>query len=335
MERKGNKYSPKAYQVLLKTNQSRRILVEGKNDKQFFKLLLNEISQSRKSIGLSRINVDSASDLIDSQDLISNSEGKRGLGNRELVERTCMQVSGEPYAYRLIGFVDREFRGFEYSHNNSLEDKIENHYISNRIVWSRGHSIENYFFDKSILSETFKLYLYEDWFEDTLKLFEENFDSLMLIGSSISMTARDMRRLNKLEKSLEWTMLELSRDGLTVNTEYWEKWLLERKVLSADETHEFIESFFEWHARLKKVDKNIVRWVCHGHIGFKCILSLFKFCIVHTHPNPAFQNPDNFMGNFRDEKHFNFFTNIWLKKAIRNECEHPLEAFKGLGLDIL
>jgi len=101
MERKGNKYSLKAYQVLLKTNKSKRILVEGKNDKQFFKLLLNEILKSRKTTELSKINVDSASDLIESQDLISNSEDRRGLGNRELVERICMQVSAEPYAYRL------------------------------------------------------------------------------------------------------------------------------------------------------------------------------------------------------------------------------------------
>jgi len=49
-------------------------------------------------------------------------------------------------AERSIGFVERELRYFDLE--DCIHDLIGDHKAVNHLVWSRGHSIENYFFEQ-------------------------------------------------------------------------------------------------------------------------------------------------------------------------------------------
>ncbi|MGF1523337.1 MAG: hypothetical protein ACFBSF_13560 [Leptolyngbyaceae cyanobacterium] len=337
MKSKNGKYTLKAYQVLLKTNRTKRLLVEGKDDRQFFKLLINEFSKLSEKKRIERINIDSASDFISSD----VSEGEKQLGNREIVERICQKASNTDYAHRLVGFVDREFRGFNYLNKEEIKDDIQKHNINltGRVIWSRGHSIENYFFDRTVLSETLRLHISEEWFEKTMNFFEQYFEQVIILGCAVSMATRQIKaqvekKFEKIGKCIDWKMLNLDGDSLLLNNEGWKSELIKRKILTLHEAEKILQLFFDWKAKLETVNFDLVRWLCHGHIGFKFILSFFKFCIVKTCPDRNLENPDKYLGNFKDDKHFNFCVNVWLKRAIVNECEHPMETFNCLGFEL-
>lgn len=331
MNDRNSQYTLKAYQVLLKTNKHKRILVEGRDDRQFFMLLIHELEKCRR---IDRIIVDSASDFIDSRYFVGKDDSRKGLGNREKVERICYLVSGKSYACRLIGFVDREFRGFNYI---SLIDEIQAHKIEGRIVWSRGHSIENYFFDRNILAETFRFYLTEEWFDKSITLFERYFESIIFLACTISMTFRDIEKIQAIKDlNFDWSLLYIEKksNSMHLNVKAWANQLSNMKKLKQNEVEAMLEKYNLWAKRLESMDFNVVRWLCHGHIGFKSILSLFRFCIAETCPQKDARKPEKYLGNFKDEKHFNFCTNIWLSKVMINQCEHPLEALKELGFEI-
>jgi hypothetical protein len=332
MNPRGSQYKLGAYQVLLKTNKHKRLLVEGKDDKQFFRLLIHELSRYGKG-KLDKIIVDSASDFIDSKHLIDEEDSRKALGNREKVERICNLISGESYASQLIGFVDREFREFDYE---NLIDQLQVHKIDGRVVWSRGHSIENYLFDRETLSETLKFHLAEAWFENAIDLFDKYFESMILIACSISMSARELEKITKLKDSaINWKMLKLSSGEIYLETDKWTNELTSMKKISINEARIMIEKYELWLRRISCADFNIVRWICHGHIGFNAILALFRFCIARSCPDENIGSPEKYLGNFKNEKHFNFCTNVWLKKVINNQCEHPLEVFRELGFHIV
>lgn len=337
MKTENGKYSSKAYQVLLKTNPAKRLLVEGKDDRQFFKLLIKEFSQLNNKKRIERINIDSASDFISSD----VSEGQRRLGNREIVERICQKASNTDYAHRIVGFVDREFRGFIYLNEDKLKDEIQKHNVNSidRIIWSRGHSIENYFFDRTVLSETLRFHITEEWFEATTDFFEEYFEQTIILGCAVSMAAREIKvriekKFEKIGKSVNWKMLSNDEGGLVFDDQKWKSELIKRQILSLHEADEVLQIFLGWKAKLETVDFDLVRWLCHGHIGFKFILSFFDFCIAKTCPDGNLENPDKYLGNLKDNKHFNFCVNVWLKKAISDECEHPMETFTDLDFKL-
>jgi hypothetical protein len=129
-------YTPAEFRNFLMMSHDKHLLVEGIDDKIAFKLLFEELS------GKHDIKIDTAERLINFE---------RPLGNREKVEEICRTVTGRSFADKLVGFVDREFREFEW--DNDIRDNLGQHKVDGRLVWSRGHSIENYFFDFIILRE--------------------------------------------------------------------------------------------------------------------------------------------------------------------------------------
>jgi hypothetical protein len=128
------RFTPEEYLKYLEIDDlSRHILVEGRDDKRIFELLLRELCHTDEK---SQILVDSAEAFVECHP-----------ENRETVEDICNKITGEAYSDRLVAFVDREFREFDFP---QLLDRVDGHKISGQLVWSRGHSIENYFFDFDI-----------------------------------------------------------------------------------------------------------------------------------------------------------------------------------------
>lgn len=77
-----------------------------------------------------------------------------GPSKRERVEYVCAKALNTPEARKLVGFVDREFREFEQG--DTLRDLLDGHQTVGRVVWSRGHSIENYNLDGYILRQSLR-----------------------------------------------------------------------------------------------------------------------------------------------------------------------------------
>ncbi len=334
------KYSLNAYIVLLKTQANlnvKRVLVEGKRDKHFFMVLFHELS-IRNNRRTYTVRIDSAKDFIDSRYFVGDDESRRGLGAREMVERICSLIANEKCASNLIGFVDREFRRFG---EGNITDEIREHHIENRIIWSRGHSVENYVFDRDVLAETLRCHLVVEWFEKAISLFESYFEFIMIIACAISMSAKESGKLGVIQESeIDWRLLEIRDKQISFDIEQWLSRFRKAKkegkgCITESEAKVMAERYLIWQDNLSSMDFSLVRWLCHGHIGFSAVLSLFKFCTAETCPDRNENNPPGkYLGNFKEDKHFSFCINAWLSKVFENSCEHPLEAFQRLGFEI-
>ena len=176
-------YTPAEYRNILRMTRRTHLLVEGKMDKRFFSTLIDEWRQE-DLVGVSTsgfdVDIDTAETLI---------EFLPPLGNREKVEIICQEVAKTDFAVRLVGFVDREYREF-CANPGELEDTIRGHHIEGRLIWSRGHSFENYFFDTDVLHTPLRDSCTADNTEVALVLLKRVLPSLLRIACAPRYVAR-------------------------------------------------------------------------------------------------------------------------------------------------
>lgn len=338
-------YSLDAYKRVLEyqsKNKKIRLLVEGDDDRKIFRLLISKVSDGKDDPKKFRqsIAIDVAEYLIKIERPISEENHLTDkIGEREKVEIACRIIGKGKYANQLIGFVDREFREFQLGH--SLKDLINDHRIENRLVWSRGHSIENYFFDRLMMKDLLRTQLDQDWFQDALDYIDKFFDSAILYACAISLAVRDTSIEERIEKftqkvdcSIDHKLFILNSSELELRYNEWEERLQERLKFSPQVTMKIVRRTKDWTNRLRQVDSDIHRWLCRGHTGFKLICALLDFCVLQADPDS--KGPRNRLGNsnLKNSKRLNHFANNWIEKAISNDCIHPFQELESLGLKL-
>ena len=296
-----DKYTPEEYFRLLVIDDMYHILVEGSDDQYVFELLIDgkfpgAIHQS--------VVVDSAEFFI-----------RAGPENREIVENICTSVLTHPYSDRLVGFVDRQFRDFSLLPN--LRDDINGHKVSGRVVWSRGHSIENYLFDFDILRNPLRVFS-PPGFSQALQAFEEVFEAMMRMACAISLAAKDIGRLNRIRSSINSDIIMIDNSQVNVDFDRWRQDLLHR--MQQEEIDELYGRLEFWHGKTQDADYNVIRWLCDGHIGFNFIWSVYSVCVR------SFTRD----GKLQKVKHptpFKSCADYWVQKVIHDNYEYPSEIF--------
>ena len=129
---------------LVRMSKDSHILLEGSQDKAFFDILCQAVGVI--SLG---VNFQSPSVAITTAEVIKSDSTI--LGNRDKVEKVSELIRGQPFQCRFVGFVDREFREFKFA--KSIRDEVRAQRCVGRLIWSRGHSIENYMFDFDVIKE--------------------------------------------------------------------------------------------------------------------------------------------------------------------------------------
>src|SRR6266566_3898421 len=105
-------YNRAGYRNMVKMSKFKYILVEGRDDKIALLYLIYELFGKRPDLrvhGAYQIQFGSESSSI---------------GNRERVEEIAESIGSKKFGKRFVGFVDREFRGYNFK--NGIEDKITN-----------------------------------------------------------------------------------------------------------------------------------------------------------------------------------------------------------------
>ena len=170
-------YKPHEYKQYLQMDHQKHLLVEGRDDYFFFQALFDEFLGTEWR-DTHNIVIDKAESLISFAD---NSKG-----NREKVEHTIEATCTAFPQNKLAGFVDREFRKFEWE--TKLIDQIKKHHKDGQLVWARGHSIENYFLDADILRAPFRDVSGEifkkahDLFRQNIQAYLETAGAITLVG---------------------------------------------------------------------------------------------------------------------------------------------------------
>jgi hypothetical protein len=261
------------------------ILVEGVFDKRVMQAFLLGAEVHGWS-GAGRVVVDSA-DIIESP--LSGA-----MGNRRKVEEVSRGLHRLPDSGNIVCFVDREFRGFV--DHGTMEDRLGSEHVIGRLVWSRGHSLENYAFDVDILTRTLRMLSPTTWFAHALAQFDANFRSILLIACAASLAGRDEKSLQVVESRIDWTMLSFADGAITVDEPAWKALLLTVRGWDEVRVDAIIASFNGWLTRLASVDTGVLRWLCHGHIGQATIWAAYARCVHEVATSDPVQEARNALG---------------------------------------
>src|SRR5260370_11118535 len=174
------------YSIYVRMSRRNHLLLEGKSDRRLFLELFESLVKSGRSRdGFATTDIETAEALLSSE---------TPMGNREKVEQVSAAIGATDYAVRFAGFVDREFRGFELQ--DTILDTVGGHKVSGRLVWSRGHSVENYGFRYSLMREVFKIFTGSDQYGSALLLFESVFDSTLRSACAAAFAGLDLDKLH-------------------------------------------------------------------------------------------------------------------------------------------
>jgi hypothetical protein len=313
-------YSPAGYRNMIKMSAFKYILVEGRDDKISLTYLIQDLLGKH-----SDIKVHGAHQIRFGND----------IGNRERVEAICESLKDESSAKRFVGFVDREFREFDL--NENINDLINKHNIIGCLIWSRGHSIENYYFDFTILERVLRLYSVTEYFDEAIILFEQNLQSILKLACAISLAAYEHKILKPVRSSIDWKILDFNASILDINTANWSKTLIKKQKIRNEDTDALIGAFQAWFEKVSKADYEIVRWLCHGHIGLTFIWAAYARCVFEVCERAKSVDPwreANKVLKAEETVRFNGCASEWARQAVNKLCEYPTSIFEHLWLTI-
>lgn len=304
------------FKEVIKEGKKKYILVEGPSDKMAIESLLQEFGVNEDKF-----------DIYFASEIEIPSMG--GLGVKEKVEKISKLIGTESYAKRFVGFSDREFGGFNPD-GRSIVDLLEGHKLDGRLLWSRGHSIENYFFNESVLQETFKNILTEKHTEQSMKiisLFKKSLESTMQLGCALSLAASspgmlEAGMITKAEENIGWNILRINDSCVEIDFEKWRP-----LGISQGEIEKFIESTDIYREQTKRTSLDVNRYCCHGHIGFKLIWAVFERCILDVTENDKFRDAVSQIPDKTER-----LARVWAKKALENKVDYPKEIFDLLEI---
>lgn len=146
-----------------------------------------DIKTRTDSVGSHKILVDSA------EHLIKGNQSSDFSNNRQKVEAIAHSICQKNYASGFVGFVDRELYKFQWDCESNLElqDVLNSHEVVQRLVFSRGHSIENYVFDLSILCEALEYLSTTVYANSAIQLFKTVFSANLRINSWVKKSLQD------------------------------------------------------------------------------------------------------------------------------------------------
>lgn len=328
----------------MQSNRKIRLLVEGSEDRKVFLRLISEVADNKDDPAsfINSVSIDVSEQLIEIE-RYSNQRHEK-IGAREKVEIVCRAVENKDYASKLIGFVDREFRGFEI--DERLADSIGSHKVDNRLIWSRGHSIENYFFEKLSMKRWIRSLIEQEWFEDIISSINAFFESALIHACAISLAVREVSFVERIEgltekvdSSIDYRLIFIDSSTLSLNYEEWAQRLLDWQKLPPEVVEAVIAQTKNWIERLNGGDPETYRWLCRGHTGMKFLSAWLESCTSYADPSSISHRrevPKKHLGqsNVKESKRFISFTDIWIQRALKNECVHPIGELRALGLDL-
>jgi hypothetical protein len=317
-------------------SDKKHILVEGKTDKEAFEKLLKALfKRVPQNVSPDDVRIEMAENLI-------RGDTDMKPSNRERIEYICTKILNTPDAKKLIGFVDRELDGFELG--DTPCDLLNGHRILGRVVWSRGHSIENYCFDAYILCQALRQqsrYYDEvtEYYSRALTLFGGLLEPTIRLACAYSLVAVEDREIDALKKMIDWKLLDISSSDITFNLALLRQYLAVRPAFAA-KAENLVERFLFWYERVNRADFSCAKWLCHGHIGIRFIRSVFERCVVEACKQENLQEEKigivlrKTILHAREDDLFPTCSSFWIYEALLNHYDCPREVFTLLDLSV-
>ena len=316
-------YPIEALPNFLAMSRNHYLFVEGDDDKTFFNLLLDEY-QLRSNKHLVQIVVLQPDELI----------RFHYMGKQEQVEEICKFVKDLEVAQKLAGFVDREFRFFEIT--DQIIDNQQEHFVEDRLVYSRGHSIENYLLEINCLRSSLRDIADVDNFNSVFELYKSIFESVIRLTCSLTLLTQTHTPWNKIVSSIDWKCFQLESSVIDLDLSIWKTKLQSRgydtlqikTILSDLEKHRYT---------VQNTNKVTILWYTHGHITFDLSFKIFQYCTflhyTNSHNSNASILADNVFAIDRNKK-FRSLASHFVRHALDEKCMYPEPVIRHIGLTL-
>lgn len=239
-----------SYRLAIKIRSHKTILVEGVSDKSVISHFL--LSRNYRDSHQSDYFVDDAS-------IVKQDDALYGLGNKSKALAIISAINNP----KLSGIIDREWD------NIDLTALDESHFIQNmnNVYLTKGHSIENYWFDVdasvSFLIKAFPIAVHQDYLQAILS----SFPSILRFAAAYSLTAKDASIINRSSELISHSDILWNNGDFLLQDDFNSK-LAERGV-----NYAFSMDCNSRYLQLVASNQALLKWICHGHLGEEAIRS--------------------------------------------------------------
>ena len=304
------------------------IMLEGPDDKSFFDILVDTVKGSPEyQYGpLSTVAIDTA-ERVKSDGLAE--------GNRQKVEKVSQLVAGTLFRTRFVGFVDREFRKFRLG--NMIADRLQTQRTLDRLVWSRGHSIENYLFDFQV----FRVPLRDssvngEIAEIALQSLEQNFQEILSVACALAFAGKETDMLDVVRGTVHFDPIMPPNALVFWDVEVWGKRIVQHSRLNVQQSDALATSFERWLNVVKSSNPSDVKWACDGHTGIRLIWEAYAqyvFCASQLRPGvgPTAGNQRAAITGIPLPLRFNYLARSWANLTAYPDPDTPFVCFDLIG----
>lgn len=239
-----------SYNLAVKIRTYKTILVEGVTDKNLLAGFFLEKNHEDNYYGRC---------IIDDVSIISGDANLASLGNRNKVINIAEELShkNEKLAY----LIDREWDGIDLE---TLET-LDNIPPENTSFLTKGHSIENYWFSCDAVISYLKHSVPGGISVVFLREIENNFGKIIAFSAAYSLAAKDGLVIKRIDDILECSDIIINADGFFLDTSF------NNKLLARGSNFDAVQACNEKFLQIKGKNSEILRWICHGHLGEQAI----------------------------------------------------------------
>ena len=306
----GLQFTYHAFVAAVEMSRLPHILLEGTRDSNFFEKLCESVGITTGRVSGQRTDVV----IHTAEDLTS---GLAIEGNRGKVESICQLIDNEGIGTPFLGFVDREFR--EFTFGDSIVDDIQSQRWEGSLVWSRGHSIENYLFQFEVIKAPLQDSLADaEVAQNSVSVLQDQFPSVLNVGCALGQTAREYGMLQHVRAAIDERMVLVSDAGISIDVDRLRSELVARGHLNSERSLRFEERYSHWHDIAKESDPQCIRWACDGHIGFKLIWTTYSSIVREVAERLNRPNPERLSRQTltsAEGVRFNYCTSSWITRA--------------------
>jgi len=301
-------YTVETYLTAISISTKKRVLVEGRYDRQHINNLLSVVAPN------SKIHVDAAQ-YIKSSDRIINKNNRMKV---EAIHSGAIEL-GVSNAFFLC---DREFRNFTIE--DVVKDDLDTHYVTEKLHWTFGHSMENYFFHKDILIDAYKYLFSGENKNETFRIFEEIIDCSFKLTAAITLASRRMDRLTFPLSIITW------KDFIIDNGKVYLKDFEGLEWIDCDDNHKFYDYMKEYFAIASTSSHVVCSRVSRGHTAMIMLQRIFSACIFNASCSRSAwlaEEGANKFSNISEEMIANALSESWVRKIDREQQNYPVGLF--------
>ncbi|EPN7879297.1 DUF4435 domain-containing protein [Vibrio vulnificus] len=249
-------YDLQEYIAKVKMSSKLRLLVEGRDDKTHITNLLRTLDKSVVR--------------IDTAEQIKGDCKKTSKNNRAKIDKIFSKCGCDESYNNLYYLCDREF--FRFKVRDRIIDELSVSDFVHNLCWTSGHSMENYFLDASVITDSYRFLCNSEYKWGAIDLFESLLPSIFKLVASISLAAKQLELSSYPMGVFQWDDFKIDGTNIIIDSE--------------NSNHRDIETFINFIQCVKhyeivseKSPIEVCTKICRGHTAMVLLQRIFSKCL--------------------------------------------------------